>query len=123
MALLDVSDIVTDPDFMDTGLVCERNAQTVNESGLATNTTTKTRFSAVVTSNNGDILERMAAGERIKGSITLHTRFALREGRAGFTADVVEWRGRRYTVSEVMDYSNFGRGFFSANCDLIPLAG
>lgn len=123
MALIDVSDIVTDPDFMDSGLVCERNAQTVDDDGLATNTTTKTRFSAVVTSNNGDILERMAAGERIKGSITLHTRFALREGRAGFTADVVEWRGRRYTVSEVMDYSNFGRGFFAANCDLIPLAG
>ena len=29
MALLDVSDILCDPDFMDTGLVCERLTQTV----------------------------------------------------------------------------------------------
>jgi len=123
MALLDVTDVLLDPDFMDTGLVCERIAQTVNDDGMGVNTTTLTPFAAVVTNDSGDILERIAAGERIKGSITLHTKFSLQDGANGLTADVVRWKGRRYTVSNVADYSHFGRGFVAANCDLIPLSG
>lgn len=123
MANLDVTDILSDPDFMDRGLVCERNAQAVGNDGLAVNTTTLTPFSGVVTSDSGDILERIATGERIKGSITIHTKFVLNDGTAGFSADVVQWRGRRYTVSSVNDYSHFARGFVVASCDLIPLSG
>jgi len=123
MALLDVTDILADPDFMDTGLICERVAQSVNDNGLAVNTTKLKTFSGVVTSNSGDILDRLTDGERIKGSITIHTRFKLSDGSTGFTADIVQWMGARYTVSQANDYSHFGRGFIAANCDLIPLAG
>lgn len=123
MARLDVSDVLLDPDFMDTGLVCERTVQTVGTNGIAVDTPTLTPFSGVVTNDSGDILERIAEGERTNGSITIHTTFVLIDGAAGYTADVVQWRGRRYTVSNVADYSNFGRGFVAASCDLIPLAG
>lgn len=123
MALLDVTDVVLDPDFMDTSLTYERNSVTVGSNGIATQTTVTTAFSGVVTSNTGDILERMTDGERIKGSITIHTKTVLNDGATGTTADIVQWRGRRYTVSNVNDYSHFGRGFIAANCDLIPLSG
>lgn len=123
MALLDVTDVLLDPDFMDTGLMCERIAQSVNDDGMGVNTPTLIPFAAVVTNDSGDILERIAVGERIKGSITLHTKFTLQDGADGLTADVVRWRSRRFTVSNVGDYSHFGRGFVAANCDLIPLAG
>ena len=123
MARLDVSDVLLDPDFMDTGLVCERTAQTVGTNGIAVDTPTMTTFAGVVTNDSGDILQRIAEGERTKGSITIHTTFLLNDGSTGYTADVVQWRGRRYTVSNVSDYSNFGRGFVAATCDLIPLAG
>ncbi len=123
MARLDVTDILADPDFMDTGLVCERSVQTIGNNGLAVNVLRQMRFSAVVTSDKGDILERIAQGERIVGSILIHSRFPLMDGKAGYTADVVQWRGRRYTVSQVNDYSHFGRGFVCATCDILPLAG
>ena len=123
MALLDVSDILLDPDFMNTGLVCERNTQTIGLDGIAVNTPALTPFSGVVTSDNGDILQRGDFGERVKGSITIHTRFALIDGTTGFTADIVRWQGRRYTVSSVNDWSHFGRGFVAATADLIPLQG
>jgi hypothetical protein len=123
MARLDVTDILTDPDFMDAGLVCERSLQVVGNNGVAVNTTKTTKFIGVVTSDSGDILERMPGVERIKGSISIHTKFLLNDGAPGQTADVVRWRGRRYTVSNVNDYSHFGRGFIVANCDLITLAG
>lgn len=124
MAQLDVTEILLDPDFMDTGLVCKRSVQTVGDNGRATNAVTATPFAGVITSDKGDILERIAGGERKKGSITIHTMFRLTAGSGEESiADVVTWQGRDYTVANVNDYSHFGRGFVAASCDLLPLAG
>jgi hypothetical protein len=123
MANLDVSDILLDPDFMDTGLVCTRSVQTVGENGRTTTSDVNTTFAGVVTSDKGDFLERLAGLERKKGSITIHTIFPLTAGEGDTTADIVTWRGKKYTVSNINDYQHFGRGFVSATCDLLPLAG
>lgn len=123
MAFLDVTDILLDPDFMDTGLLCRRMTQTVNDQGRAENTPTDTPFAAVVTSDSGDVLTRGSDGSRITGSITLHTAFRLRDGGDGADADEVIWQSRTYTVAAVNDYSHFGRGFVAATCDLKPLSG
>ncbi|AOI65553.1 hypothetical protein WS51_18295 [Burkholderia territorii] len=123
MAFLDVTDVLLDPDFMDTGLLCNRMTQTVDAHGRAQNAVASTPFSAVVTSDKGDILHRNADGSRIIGSITLHTMFRLMDGSAGHDADEVVWAGRTYTVVNVNDYSHFGRGFVCATCDLKPLSG
>ncbi|TDV39532.1 hypothetical protein C7405_101651 [Paraburkholderia caballeronis] len=125
MALLDVTDVLLDPDFMNLGLVCNRMTQTVDERGRATNAATGIPFAAVVTSDKGDILHRNADGSRIIGSITLHTPFRLRDGGPDNTADADEivWQGATYTVVNVNDYSHFGRGFVCATCDLKPLTG
>lgn len=123
MAWLDVTDVLTDPDFMDAGLTCNRMAQAVGDDGRAANAVTQTRFAAVVTSDKGDILHRNADGSRIIGSITLHTPFRLTDGAAGRDADEIVWQGRTYTVVSVNDYSHFGRGFVCATCDLKPLSG
>lgn len=123
MALLDVSDVVLDPDFMDAGLICCRMTQTVDEYGRASNSEAQTAFSGVVTSDKGDILHRNADGSRIIGSILIHSVFRLSDGSAGQDADEIIWRGRRYTVVNVNDYSHFGRGFVCATCDIKPLSG
>ncbi|MFJ4349463.1 hypothetical protein ACIPZ5_01030 [Pseudomonas sp. NPDC089428] len=124
MALLDVTEVLLDPDFMDMGLVCKRSTQTVGDNGRATNAQSSMPFAGVVTSDKGDILERIAGGERKKGSITIHTLFRLTAGDGeDIIADVVTWQGRDYTVANVNDYSHFGRGFVAASCDLLPLAG
>ncbi|WP_446902999.1 hypothetical protein [Burkholderia sp. YIM B11467] len=125
MAQLDVVDVLLDPDFMDTGLVCNRMTQTIDVHGRALNTPAAIPFAAVVTSDKGDILHRNADGSRIVGSITLHTPLRLRDGGPDGTADADEiaWQGATYTVVNVNDYSHFGRGFVCATCDLKPLTG
>lgn len=123
MALLDVTDVLFDPDFVDYGLVCERSAVKVGEDGIARTVTERIDFCAVVTPDSGDILERLEEGERIKGRITVHSHFELRDGAEGGTADIIEWRGKRYTVSNVSTLVNFGRGFVCASCDVIPYTG
>ncbi|WP_186072125.1 hypothetical protein [Burkholderia gladioli] len=125
MALLDVTDVLLDPDFMDTGLICNRMTQATGSDGRAANAANAIPFAAVVTSDSGDILHRNADGSRIIGSITLHTPFRLRDGGPDQTADADEivWQGATYTVVNVNDYSHFGRGFVCATCDLKPLTG
>jgi len=122
MPLLDVSEILLDPDFVDS-LVCMRNTQTVDDNGIATDTPTTTPFYGVVTNNTGDLLMRLAEGSRITGSITVHSQFNLIAGNDGIDADIVTWNGRQYTVTNVGDWSRFGIGFTATNCELIPLTG
>lgn len=122
MPLLDVSEILLDPDFVDS-LVCARQTQTVDNNGIATDSAVSTPFYGVVTNDTGDLLMRLAEGSRVKGSITVHSRFLLQAGSDGQDADIVTWNGRSYTVTNVGDWSRFGIGFTAANCDLIPLSG
>jgi hypothetical protein len=123
MPLLDVTDVLLDPMFQDTSLTCTRQAQTIDANGMASNAQTVTRFAGVVTNDTGDQLIRRADGSRIEGSITIHTRFGLIDGKIGFDADLVTWQGRQYTVVNVRDWSTYGRGFVAAQCELIPLSG
>ncbi|WP_047236648.1 hypothetical protein [Chromobacterium subtsugae] len=122
MAQLDVSDALLDPEFMDK-LQCERSTQVVEDNGRAVNTTALLPFWGVVTTDSGSFLERLATGQRKRGSIAIHTIFALQDGGNGLDADVVQWQGKRYTVTNAKDFSNYGRGFVCAYCDLIPLSG
>lgn len=121
--LLDVSDVLLDPEFFDFCLVCYRNVQTVATTGIASNAVTVTRFGGVVTNNAGDLLMRLSEGARIKGSITVHTKFRLTAGADGVGADEITWQGDRYTVSSVGNWSTYGAGFMAVNADLIPLSG
>lgn len=123
MPQLDVSEILTDIDFWEGGLVCLRQRQTVGENGLAVNAQIPIRFGGVVTQVAGSDLNRNAVGELITGSILIVTRFRLIDGKAGFSADVVKRGTRSYTVANALSYSRYGAGFVEATCELLPLSG
>jgi galactose-6-phosphate isomerase len=120
--LLDVADVLLDPDFCDSSLQCLRNSEIVVR-GRSQITTTTIPFVGVVTSDRGDLLNRDAAAERIGGSISVITKFSLRAAGVDIAADIVVWGSRQYTVQTVNDYTTYGAGFKEALCDLKPLAG
>lgn len=122
MALLDVSEVLSDPDLIEpTGLVRVRRTQTISGQGMATNAEASTAFSGVVTAGKGDALRRTPDGSNALGNITVTTTTELRPERPGEDADIVVWQGRRYIVESIADYRNFG--YVQAYCDLLPLAG
>lgn len=123
MANLDVSDVLLDPDFMDKGLICTRTLVTVGENGRPIKTPSTHKFNAVVTTNDGDKMDRRADGTVIKGSVNIHAKFVLSEGDANLQADDVEWQGRKYIVSQVLSNTHFGHGFIKAICILKPITG
>jgi hypothetical protein len=122
MALLDVSDVVLDPDFADY-LILKRGVQEIGTNGRALNPREETPFMGVVTQYSGTDLERLEIGDQIKGAILVHSKEILTTGSSITPADIVEFRGRDYTVAHVDSYSHFGAGFSAARCDLIPLKG
>lgn len=121
MPSLDVSDAF-DPDFMDP-LTCVRTVQTVGSNGRAINTPTSIAFSGVVTNDSGDTLQRGSDAARVAASINVTSPFILNMAGAACDADVVQWDGRAYTVSNVKDYSTYGAGFSIATCTVIGPAG
>lgn len=122
MALLDVSDVLEDPDFNDVFYRLIRE-QTVDEHGEASNTEQKKRCIGVITSDSGDKITRKPDGSFVTGTITIHTKTQLKDGKDGFDADVVEWKKNRYNVILVNDYSHVGKGFVAATCEVIPFSG
>lgn len=122
MASLDVSFLLTDPDFADT-LTARRLAQSVGSNGRAVSIATDADFVGVAFPGTGNLLVRGPDGERVSADMTVATMHPLSAGSDGNPADEVVWRGSRYTVKSVQDYSNWGAGFVLALCDLIPVGG
>ena len=123
MAGLDVSDVLLDPDFMSRGLTCTRTAVVVGNNGRSQKTVTSHTFSGVVTTNNGFKMDRRDDGTLIKGAINIHTQFVLSAGDAKSQADEIQWRGKTYIVSQVLENLHYGKGFIKAICELKPLSG
>lgn len=129
MPLLDVSDILDDPDFQ-TDFLVTRTTQTVQSNGMANNAVATTTQYGVVTMDDGTLNKRFPDLERVEGAILIHTRFRLTDGTTSATPgvtippDVIDWPstgGRKYTVHYVDNYSQYGAGFICAICTLKDL--
>lgn len=118
MATLDVSRVLHDPKLASRGIICHRTEVVMGDNGRGQKTETTHTFSGVVTTNDGNKMDRRTDGTLIKGAINIHTRFALSSGDADHQADEITWKGRRYIVSQVLDNTHYGRGFVKAICEL-----
>ena len=129
MPLLDVSDVLMDPDFLDTSLICHRQIQTVDVDNFPTNTPQDIPFSGVVTVDRSLEAKRMAAGQNINGAILIVTQFRLTQGQPEtnsaprLDADIVTYSGRDYRVTFVDPYTRYGAGFVQAHCELLDFDG
>ena len=68
-------------------------------------------------------MDRRDDGTLIKGAINIHTQFVLSAGDATSQADEIQWRGKTYIVSQVLENLHYGKGFIKAICELKPLSG
>ena len=123
MPNLDVTEILSDPDFADFSLVVTRNVQIVDRQWFATNTPTSTTFTGVVTVDRSLEARRMQASQVVTGAILIVTTERLTQGQAGRDADIVTYQNRDYRVTFVDPYTAYGAGFVQAHCELLPFDG
>ncbi|WP_439292087.1 MULTISPECIES: head-tail adaptor [Rahnella] len=129
MPLLDVSEVLMDPDFADFSLVCHRQNQVTDDDNFPVNTTEEIPFSGVVTIDRALEAKRMAAGQNINGAILIITQFRLTQGSKSVNdgpnldADLVIYSGNLYRVTFVDPYTRYGAGFVQAHCELMGQEG
>lgn len=114
MPLLDVTEILSDPDFADT-ITVTRSTQTGFDHGRPVITVQSfPNVTAVVTAGQGDILKYFPEMTNIQGAILIHTTFRLTSVSETTQADLVTWQGRDYQITGLNDWSTFGVGFIMA---------
>lgn len=129
MPLLDVSEVLLDPDFVDFSLVCRRQVQTTDDDNFPINTPQEIPFTGVVTVDRALEARRMAAGQNINGAILIVTQFRLTQGSKSnndgpnLDADLVIYNGGLYRVTFVDPYTRYGAGFVQAHCELMGQEG
>jgi hypothetical protein len=116
MALLDLSEVLNDPLFTSSIRLINR-VETTDENGNPVwEERVSAEINAVVTADIHTI-ERLPEALRRTGSILV--RYLAQLAPEGFTAtgfDSLEYRGRRYTVKDKVDYSHFGEGMIRLIC-------
>lgn len=113
MANLDVSDVLDDPDFLDTTLQVRRGAVTMTQDGLGQSTAGWLPFAAVVIPDGGQDLIQTGEGNAVTGDITVYTRTELTAGDERREADLIIWDGDTYRILNAQAW-RYGSGYFRA---------
>lgn len=108
--MLNVSEIVLDPDFAQPFTVWRKSGTWV--AGRFKQTEKAINFYGTVTAAKPKDLEQVPEGDRVGGVMCFHSAkeiFVSRgvTGDAG-TSDEIEWRGQRYRVYNVYPWIDFG---------------
>jgi len=116
--MIDVSDIVSDPDFTQTITQVVRS-ETVNDFGESIITSVSSLINAVVTSPNSQELLMFDDATAYKDVIRVTTVSRLNADSVGKQPDLIIYHGENYKVAVTNDYSDFG--YTRALCTLIDL--
>lgn len=117
MALIDVTDLLGDPDFVDSDAQLIRRTVTINSFGE--NVITEAAPVSIVASiqaGAGQQLDRLPESARLRDFITVYCDVQLTAESVGGYCDVIVWDGARWLVQIVTDYHNYGAGYFEAVC-------
>lgn len=123
MPLLDVTDVLFDPDFCDTTLTYKRRNVVVDGDGYAETVITSFAFSGVVTVDRSIEAQIRMSGQTVTGNILIVTTERLTSGGTDMLGDIVTYQNREYLVKSVDPYTAYGAGFVQAHCELNPIDG
>lgn len=123
---IDVSDLLSDPDFAET-LTIMRRLQVIDTvtgiSSAESNLILPRPFGVVLPQPDLPI-QRGPDQQALPRLIEVHTKYRLRsasiEDDVTYLPDFIVWNGDNFYVNRVYDYSRFGRGFIQADCSSQP---
>jgi hypothetical protein len=121
MALIDVNELLSDPDLSDTFQVM-RSTLTVTQGGVSSVSSATYDAYGVVQPASGRELQLLPDSARTAGTIIVYTPFALQGVTDTTVPDIVIWDERNYRVTLTNPYTNYGAGYTQATCTLIELA-
>lgn len=115
MALIDVTELFTDPDFVDAMALVDRKDQ-VNSKGENVLTEVITASVGSVQPASGRALQRLPESLRVANMTSFWFKGQIVASSPGKYASQLIFRGQRYNVVTVFDWMNFGQGWCEGLC-------
>ena len=115
MGQVDVSELLADPDFMDPIIIVRRQA-VVNI--LGNNVLEEQGFPSYgcVQSVSGKTLQRLPEALRVVNVMSFWVKGKIvSDGRCQYP-DIIVYKGSRYAVQVIFDWTNWGEGFCEGTC-------
>jgi len=104
--MINVSEVITDPDFAQSFLVHRRTGKWVN--GRWQENMTDITLLGVITVADPKTLEQLPEGDRVIGLMCFYATVPIFTTNEQGTSDQIEWRGERYRVKQVFPYGDYG---------------
>lgn len=115
MANVDVTNLLSDPDFVDDICVITRVPKL---NSLGENKITETPLNTIgsVQPASGKALNRLPEALRLENMSSFWFKGQIVASDPGKYPSILVFKGRRYQVKNVFDWSNFGQGYTEGLC-------
>jgi hypothetical protein len=118
MARIDVSELMTDPDFISPFTIFRRSSNVNNFGENEVSEDEEVPTVGSVQAASGEAAKRLPDGVNLSKFITIFTKTELLAERVGGYPDQVLWKEKRYNVFQCVPWDNFGAGWYMADCEL-----
>lgn len=115
MAQLDVTELMTDPDFVDVMFQVSRKSAT-NSYGEIIITECRNKTVGSVQPADGKTVERLPEAERISNLMSFWINGTIVAAEPGKYTDILIFKGQRFQVKNVFDWTTWGRGWCEGLC-------
>lgn len=119
MARIDVSELMVDPDFINSFSIARRTATTniYGENIIAE--TIINNITGSVQSAGKEAIKRLPEGVKISNVKTIYTKTMLiaDTNNPGYSDQII-WEGLRYNVISCLPWSNFGAGWYEVDVEM-----
>lgn len=116
--MIDVSRLLTDPDFCEPFVIRRRVGKW--EAGRFIAVPEDTAVTGIVEPTNGDDLEQLPEGDRVSGMMTFYTKQPVYLSWDKRQSDEIIWRDRVYKAVQILDWSR--HGFYKVIASFVEVA-
>lgn len=115
MANIDVSELMTDPDFVDDVILVHRKTE-VDSFGQNSLSQTSVKTIGSVQPASGKTLQRLPEALRVDNVSSFWIKGTIVSDGGCAYPDVICFKGSRYNVQTIMDWTNWGEGWCEGTC-------
>lgn len=115
MALIDVTELLADADFVDTLTLIHRTP-TVNDFGENVVSEKLVPTIGSVQPASGKTIQRLPDALRLQDVSSFWIKGVIISDGTTSYPDLIKWKGQNYAVQTVQDWSNWGQGWCEGTC-------
>lgn len=119
MALLDVTDLLSDVDIAGDEITVTRNTRTVSTDGMTVDVPSVLTTYGNAQPSTGRQLQQLPEEQRVGAFMTFYVPITLIALSLTTASDIVTWDNDMYRIVHIMPWDNYGQGFSVAIGQLI----